>query len=101
MEGLGVGLGIAVASLLLTIVGQRFHMSSDYVQAMERRLALAEKRADDAQEGHDKCDEDKEALKRVLEDSEREKNQKDRLISDLYAEIRNKDRQITKLGGSL
>lgn len=86
--------------MLLTIVGQRFRMSGDYVAALERRLELAEKRAEDSQEGHEKCDEDKEALKRVLEASVRENNQKDRLISDLYSEIRQKDRQIRNLGGT-
>lgn len=100
MEAISVSAAFSIIALLLTFLGLRHNMRSDYVQSLERRLALAEERAERAEEGHDKCDEDKEALKRVIESSERENNQKDRLISELYSEIRNKDRQIRTLGGT-
>lgn len=86
--------------MLLTIVGQRFRMSGDYVAALERRLSMAEKRAEDAEGGHDKCDEDKEALKRVIEASERERSRLERDNYDLLEELRQKERQIRSLGGT-
>jgi chromosome segregation ATPase len=90
MEGVGIGVLISLASLLLTGVGLHWKRDSDYVAGLERRIDLGDQTTE-------RLEEDVKTLKAALGSSERQRNQQDRLISDLYAEIREKDREIARL----